>query len=97
MPLSEAWLPDGLELPPKGDLIGQMHLVRRDGRIWRGADAVAQLALVLPETRFWGVLLSLPVIRHLARPVYRLVAANRHRLSRLMFWQATPSRDRVDY
>ena len=97
MPLSNPRLPDPLELPPQAELAGQMHLIHRDGRIWRGADAVAQLAFLLPETRIWGMLLSWPVIRHLARPVYRLVAANRHRLGRLMQGEREVNRDRVDY
>ncbi|GAB4081654.1 DUF393 domain-containing protein [Modestobacter muralis] len=52
-----------------------------DGTISGGAAAVARLlrAAGLPLSVL-GVLISLPPLRWVAPPVYRLVAANRHRL-----------------
>jgi predicted DCC family thiol-disulfide oxidoreductase YuxK len=55
--------------------------VDADGTVSGGAVAVARLlrAAGLPLSVL-GVLISLPPLRWLAPPVYRLVAANRHRL-----------------
>ncbi|MBD3257208.1 DUF393 domain-containing protein [candidate division GN15 bacterium] len=83
-PLSEPRLPEHLELPPKEDLEQQMHLISDSGEVWRGSDAVSKLATLFPRTKTWGILLKLPVIRHLARPVYRLIAANRQSLGKLL-------------
>src|SRR3712207_4331297 len=55
--------------------------VDRDGGVVGGAPAVARA--LRAAGGFWavlGVLLSVPPIRWLAPPVYRLVAANRYRL-----------------
>ena len=55
--------------------------VDRDGAVSGGAPAVARA--LRAAGRGWavlGVLLSVPPLRWLAPPVYRLVAANRHRL-----------------
>ena len=55
--------------------------VDADGTVSGGAAAVARLlrAAGLPLSVL-GVLISLPPLRWVAPPVYRLVAANRHRL-----------------
>ena len=55
--------------------------VDADGTVSGGAAAVARglRAAGRPWSAF-GVLLSVPPVRWLAPPVYRLVAANRHRL-----------------
>ncbi|RBY97775.1 DUF393 domain-containing protein [Blastococcus sp. TF02-8] len=55
--------------------------VDRDGAVTGGAPAVARA--LRAAGGFWlvlGVLLSLPPVRWIAPPVYRLVAANRYRL-----------------
>ena len=55
--------------------------VDRDGTVSGGAPAVARA--LRAAGRGWavlGVVLSTPPVRWLAPPVYRLVAANRHRL-----------------
>ncbi|TYP86823.1 thiol-disulfide oxidoreductase DCC family protein [Blastococcus xanthinilyticus] len=58
--------------------------VGADGAVTGGAPAVARAlraaAGVWRVLRLVGVLLSLPPVRWVAPPVYRLVAANRHRL-----------------
>jgi len=58
-----------------------VHCVRPDGRVTRGAAAVAA---VLRECRgAWpllAMLMRLPVIRNIAELGYQLVARNRHRL-----------------
>ena len=57
------------------------HAVASDGRVWSGGDAVAPILRALGRRRVaplaWALRLPL-------RVGYRLVAANRSRLSRLM-------------
>ena len=55
--------------------------VDRDGRVSGGAAAVSRaLRAAGGPLAVLGVLLALPPVSWLAPPVYRLVAANRHRL-----------------
>ena len=55
--------------------------VDADGTVSGGAAAVARLLRAAgPPLSVLGVLVSLPPLRWVAPPVYRLVAANRHRL-----------------
>lgn len=84
VPLSNPDLPPDIELPPESELAEQLHLFSRDGRVWRGADAIGKLTSLMPRTRIWGWLLQLPVIKHLARPVYRFIARNRRSIGRLL-------------
>lgn len=59
----------------------ELQWVRPDGRVDGGAQAVAQL--LLTSGGLWlllGLLVRLPPGRWAAAGVYRLVAANRHRL-----------------
>ena len=52
-----------------------------DGAVSGGAAAVARLLRAAgPPWSVLGVLIGLPPLRWVAPPVYRLVAANRHRL-----------------
>jgi predicted DCC family thiol-disulfide oxidoreductase YuxK len=63
------------------DAVAAVQWVARDGRTDAGAAAVARL--LIAAGRLWAVLgrfLLLPVIRFVAERVYRVVAANRHRL-----------------
>ena len=60
-----------------------MVLVHDDGTRWAGGDAVARVIEDLPRGRLLGRLLRLPLIRHGLRLGYRLVADNRHTVSRL--------------
>lgn len=84
LPLSRPELPNGYPLPPVEQMRDELHLIDPDGHIYKGADAVFRLAKILPRTRTYGKILSLPVIGVLARPVYRLVARNRMKLSAIM-------------
>jgi predicted DCC family thiol-disulfide oxidoreductase YuxK len=58
-----------------------VHVVATDGRVLRGAAAVAA---VLRECRggwpLLGLVMRLPLIRNIAEVAYGLVARNRHRL-----------------
>ena len=56
-----------------------MHMVGPSGRIWRGADAVRLVLLLLPLGRVLGALLYLPGAMRVARPLYDWFARNRYR------------------
>jgi predicted DCC family thiol-disulfide oxidoreductase YuxK len=56
-----------------------MHLVRRDGRVVAGYDAVLTLARWLPLFWPFGLLGSLPAVPLVGRRVYNRVAASRPR------------------
>jgi predicted DCC family thiol-disulfide oxidoreductase YuxK len=58
----------------------ELHLVGPDGRIYRGAEAVRQILLLLPALRGLGELMRWPGAMLLARPLYALVAGNRYLL-----------------
>jgi len=63
----------------KDACLRSMHLVRRDGRVVRGYDAVATLARWLPPYWPMGVVGSLPGVTHLGRLAYNAFAARRSR------------------
>ena len=78
----------GLVVEPLGTPQAAVLLVTDNGRELSGAPAVA--AVLRSGTDHWrhlGRLLQLPVLRTLAAGAYRVVAANRHRVSRLLGWQ----------
>ena len=56
-----------------------MHVIEPDGRIWRGADALRLVLLLLPLGRVLGALMYLPGVIWLARPLYNWFARNRYR------------------
>lgn len=58
----------------------ELHLVGPAGQIFRGAEAVRQILLLLPDLRGLGELMRLPGAMLLARPLYALVANNRYLL-----------------
>lgn len=60
-----------------------MYLVTEDGARWMGGDAVARVIEELPRGKLVGRVLQLPIVRQLVRTGYRLVADNRHSVSRL--------------
>lgn len=74
------------------DLLSEMRIVDDSGRVLKGSDSIFA---VLEKTTQWswlGKIGNLPIIKQCARPVYRLIAAQRHfifgPLSRL-FWIRT--------
>lgn len=83
VPISQASRLKDYDLPSEDELKEEIHLVTPTGKVIAGADAVGYLARVLPQTRILGKLISLPGIRRIARFGYRIIARNRHRLSRL--------------
>jgi predicted DCC family thiol-disulfide oxidoreductase YuxK len=60
-----------------------MYLVTDEGVRWSGGQAVARVIEDLPRGRFVGRVMRLPVLRQLLGLGYRLVADNRHSVSRL--------------
>jgi len=55
-----------------------LHLVLPDGRVFAGADAVAELFRLLPRLGWAARLFDLPGMRPLARRGYAWVARRRH-------------------
>ncbi len=80
-PLSNPILPDWLALPSHEELYKQMHLVSPAGKVFRGADAIERLLSIFPQSRVFGLVLSLPVIKQLSRICYGIVARNRMKIS----------------
>lgn len=70
----------GLPAISDSDLARAMHLVTPDGRVYRGARALAPLLQYLPHGRLLRPLLSIPGVQMVADRVYEQIAANRHRL-----------------
>jgi predicted DCC family thiol-disulfide oxidoreductase YuxK len=60
----------------------ELHVVTPDGAIVTGADAVATLARLFPQTRIVGSVALFPVLRSISRALYRIVARNRYALSK---------------
>ncbi len=84
IPLSKPELPNGYKLPPVEQMRDELHLIDPTGGVHKGAEAVFYLARILPRTRKYSKLLSLPLVGVVARPVYRLVSRNRMRLSAML-------------
>jgi predicted DCC family thiol-disulfide oxidoreductase YuxK len=84
VPLSHPRLPNEFDLPPVEQLRDEIHLIDPTGAVHKGTDAVFYLARILPRTRKYSRLLSMPIVGVLARPVYRFVSRNRMKLSSMM-------------
>ncbi|HVP07697.1 MAG TPA: DUF393 domain-containing protein [Candidatus Acidoferrum sp.] len=80
VPLSHPKLPARITLPPAQQMHDEIHLFDPSGHAYKGADAVMMLAGLLPSTRPMSRFLSWPVVRNIAKPLYRLVARNRTRI-----------------
>src|SRR5512142_905296 len=79
VPLSKPELPAGLPIPPRERRLEEIHLVGRDGSVWRGADAVAKVVSLFPKSRWLGWMMRWPLVRQVARGVYGWVARHRDR------------------
>jgi predicted DCC family thiol-disulfide oxidoreductase YuxK len=84
VPLSNPKLPVGYEVPPKEEMQEQMHLISPDQKVYKGADAVARVAEIFPESKFAGKLISFPLVRPFARVIYDLIARNRLKFSKIV-------------
>ncbi len=69
----------------------QMYVQEEDtGRRYGGAAAVARLLREVPIIGLAGWLYYVPILHQIADGGYRVIARNRHRLSRVLGWQALP-------
>jgi predicted DCC family thiol-disulfide oxidoreductase YuxK len=57
-----------------------MLLIKADRQIEVGADAFYEIWRCLPDTKGSAWLLEVPLVKPMGRLVYKLIAANRHRL-----------------
>ena len=55
-----------------------LHLILTDGRVFAGADAVAELLKLVPRLAWAAPLFQIPGVRPLSRRVYAWVARRRH-------------------
>ena len=70
--------------PSQEQLLASMHVVDAEGRWVAGGEAMLRIAGLVPALRPLALIGRLPLLRSLVQPAYELVAANRHRLSRLL-------------
>lgn len=71
------------DTPSLDELLRTLH-VRGVGETWSvGGAAMVRISREVAVLRPFGVVASLPLLRRLVEPAYRLVASNRHRISRL--------------
>ncbi|HWP40554.1 MAG TPA: DCC1-like thiol-disulfide oxidoreductase family protein [Tepidisphaeraceae bacterium] len=79
------------------DAMRDMHVVRSDGRTYRGYDAFRAIAWVLPLA--WPILplLYLPPIPQLGRRIYRRIADNRCTTASCAARPAAPDRQPTDH
>lgn len=70
--------------PPLDDLVESLHAVDAEGRWWVGADACLEIAHRIPILRPLELVGRLPLAKPVLAVGYRVVARNRHRLSRLL-------------
>ena len=54
IPISNPVLPPDYEMPSKDEMQKQMHLIAPDKTVYKGADAVARVAEIFPESKFLG-------------------------------------------
>ena len=62
-------------------LTGTLHVVRPDGRVYAGAEAVARSIMLIPVAGWFALLYYVPGVRQLAEIGYRIVAKNRYRIA----------------
>jgi predicted DCC family thiol-disulfide oxidoreductase YuxK len=70
-----------VKLPALSELKEQIHFITADGMAHKGAEAIGHLAGLFPQSRLLGRILSLPGVKQIARPLYRLIARHRLKLS----------------
>jgi predicted DCC family thiol-disulfide oxidoreductase YuxK len=74
--------------PPEDRLLELMHVRDGSGSWWRGGAAWLRIADIVPALRLLALLARLPLVRPLVDTVYAFVARNRHRISRLLGYDA---------
>ncbi len=66
-------------LPDESELVTEVHLIDKNGHIYRGFAAVRKILGCLPVTAVFSVFLYIPGIPLLGNIVYRYIAKNRKR------------------
>jgi len=64
------------------DCARELHLLDREGHVWRGGAAVRKLARLFGPTRLLGIVFEILPLRFFWDACYRAVAANRYQLSK---------------
>ncbi len=72
---------EGLPEIPYADLMDKMHVVSPDGRIFKGAAAIARVAALTPIVGKLALLYYVPGVRQLADFGYAQIAKRRYRLN----------------
>jgi predicted DCC family thiol-disulfide oxidoreductase YuxK len=68
------------ELPRAEDeMLAAVHVVTAEGDVLTGFDGWRRILGELPGWRWFGRVSGWPIVRHLGRLLYRVIAANRHR------------------
>ncbi|HWL94249.1 MAG TPA: DUF393 domain-containing protein [Phycisphaerae bacterium] len=73
-----SWLDSLSDKERQRETIDEMRVVARDGRIFRGADAVLYLLRQVPLTWLFGQLGRLPGVHDLLRRAYASIARRRY-------------------
>ncbi|MGH8016343.1 MAG: thiol-disulfide oxidoreductase DCC family protein, partial [Candidatus Zixiibacteriota bacterium] len=73
-----------IKLPSIEALEKHMYLISPDGVFYKGADALAEMLKIFPESKIASRIASFPPFKPLARLIYAIVAKNRMKLSKLI-------------
>jgi predicted DCC family thiol-disulfide oxidoreductase YuxK len=65
-------------------ILGQIHVITPEGRVYIGYNGVRQVAGVLPRVRLIAPLMGWPGIAWVGDKVYRWVAAHRYQFNRVI-------------
>jgi len=84
VPLSNPRVPSDIKLPSPEEMQKQIYLFSPGGVTFKGADALARMMTIFPESKIIGMIISFPLIRPIARLIYAMVAKNRMKLSKLI-------------
>jgi len=84
VPLSNPRLPPELTLPSDEEMQKHLHLISPDGETFKGADALARMLSIFPDSKFAARVASFPPFKPIARLIYSIVARNRMKLSKLI-------------
>lgn len=60
------------------ELRKELHIILPNEQVLKGYDAVRKILLLSPYTFLVGILLYIPFIPIIGRPLYRWIATNRH-------------------
>lgn len=61
------------------ELRRELHIILPNGTVLKGFDAVRKILLKSPPTLLVGLLLYIPFIPIIGRPIYRWIAKNRYK------------------